>query len=275
MFKQLFGITIAALTIGLSQTAVISAANATIIVTDPSPNATWQKIPGCAPEISARYVIGCANAGPGGNQILRKSTSWDGLPGAGVKIAGEEAGYWHLERNGAIRFNNVLQPGCAKEIASGLAGVWVTGCAPTNGGFEIYRANRAYTEPVGRLFSFPSGAKSWQLMPGGATKLAVGSQAWAVNDQGQIFRFEDANNQWQSVPGCARSIGASGNAVWVIGCDRSSAAGHEIFEWKNGEWYKHPGAAAKISVDRLGNPWVVTDQGEIFNWIRREDIGPR
>lgn len=275
MFKQLFSLTIVALTIGLSQTAVISAANATIIVTDPSPNATWQKIPGCASEISAKYVIGCANAGPGGNQILRKSSNWDGLPGTGVKIAGEEQDYWHLERNGAIRFNNVLQPGCAKEIASGLAGVWVTGCAATNGGFEIYRANRSYTESVGRHFSYPSGAKSWQRMPGGATKLAVGSQAWAVNDRGQIFRYKNANNQWQSVPGCARSIGASGNAVWVIGCDRSSEAGYDLFEWKNGEWYKQPGAAAKVSVDRLGNPWVVTEQGEIFNWIRREDIGPR
>ncbi len=278
MFKQLFGITIAALTLGLSQTTLMSAAEATIIVVDPSSSANWKKIPGCAPEISAKsagYVIGCASAGPGGNQIFQNAPNWKLLPSAGVKIEGDEGGYWHLERNGAIRYNNVVQPGCANEIAAGDAGVWVTGCAATNGGFEIYRANRSYTVPVGRQFSYPNGAKSWQLMPGGATKLAVGSQAWAVNDSGQIFRYEDASNQWQSVPGCARSIGASGDRVWVIGCDRSSEAGHEIFEWSNGTWVKHPGAAAKISVDRVGNPWVVTEQGEIFNWIRRQDIGPR
>jgi len=53
MFKQLLGITIAAFTLGLSQTTLISAAKATIIVVDPSSNANWKKIPGCAPEISA------------------------------------------------------------------------------------------------------------------------------------------------------------------------------------------------------------------------------
>lgn len=281
MFKQLLGLTIATLTIGLCQTTLMSAANATIRVVDPSPDATWEKVPGCAPEISVKlgaFLIGCASAGPEGNQMFSQSLNGgkrELLPSAGVKIAADTHGYWHLERNGAIRYNNVLQPGCANEIAAGTAGVWVTGCGATNGGFEIYRAVLSSTEPVGRRFPMPNGAKSWQLMPGGATKLAVGDQAWAVNNAGQIFRYENANSEWQSVPGCARSIGASADRVWVIGCDRSSEAGYEIFELKNGEWYKQPGAAAKISLDTLGNPWVVTEQGEIFKWIRREDIGPK
>jgi hypothetical protein len=259
--------------IGLSLTALATPAKAEInLGFKQEIGPRWQNVPGCAQDISANapffspYVIGCASGGEGGNQIFNLQSNWDLLPGSGVKVAVEPrwGGYWHVESSGAIRINNQLQPGCAKDIASGSAGVWITGCAPTNGGFEIYRANLAYSATE------LSGVQSWQAMPGGATQLAVGNKAWAINSAGNIFRFQDSVNAWEQVEGCARSIGAAGDHVWVIGCAANGAGGNEIFELRRDQWVKREGAAVKVSVDSLGNPWVVAADGAIFTWIRKQ-----
>jgi hypothetical protein len=293
MFKTLFHLTIATIVMGCGYAASAPMAKADLLDSS-SPTidtsvslpityiqqAEWTQKPGCAKEISVggaapwdrATVVGCSSGGDGGNQIFQNENL---LTGAGIKIAANDvviSSPWILDNGGGIWFGSQnKQPGCAREIAAGPAGVWITGCSAINGGFEIFRANLAYTvgQPGAPKFPTLAGVHSWQQMPGGATRLAVGNQAWALNNQREIFRFDESQQQWQTIPGCARSIAANGDHVWVIGCDRSGPGGYEIFEKINSGWKKHPGAAVKISVDGVGNPWVLSEDGAIFTWHRK------
>lgn len=138
-------------------------------------------------------------------------------------------------------------PGSATDIGANGHAPWVTGTSPTNGGYKIYRW----------------GFNDWELIPGGAVSLAVGSnnKAWVVNNNGEIFY---KSFDWHKLPGSARDIGVGGpDKVWVIGTDRT-AGGYQIFNWNGANWDRVEGGGVRIAVDPLGNPWVVNDQGEIF-----------
>jgi hypothetical protein len=248
-----------------------------------SVNVEWKQIPGCAHEITANkgvpgefsrgssdmLVVGCDASANKDSRLYQKSnnnlgdvdqTFFTPLPKFGTKIGGAN---WHLGQNGSIRFQDRVQRGCAREISVGAAGAWVLGCAATAGGFEIYRADLAYSQ-VG--FSFVEGVRDWQLVPGGASKIAVGKDVWVINNAGQIFRY--VGDRFQQVEGCATDIAANGSHVWVTGCGAMGDGGYEIYERKYGTWMKRPGSAKKVAVDHLGNPWIVTAGNAIYTWSR-------
>jgi hypothetical protein len=91
--------------------------------------------------------------------------------------------------------------------------------------------------------------------------------------------------QWTRIPGAAFDIGANGGKVWAIGAN-PLPGGYGIYRW-NGRtsgaaWDNVPGSATDITVDDSGNPWVVTAQGTVFEWLggrfegvagRASDIG--
>ena len=85
---------------------------------------------------------------------------------------------------------------------------------------------------------------------------------------------------WEQYPGNATDIGINNGDIWIIGSN-SMPGGFGIFHLENHDWRQVDGGAVAISVDGLGRPWVVNQQGEIFqrsqNWIKlpgsAHDIG--
>ncbi|MBK7299566.1 MAG: hypothetical protein IPI79_03665 [Moraxellaceae bacterium] len=58
--------------------------------------------------------------------------------------------------------------------------------------------------------------------------------------------------------------------MWVIGCASGGDGGNEIFKWTGTDWQKVKGAAVKIAVDNLGNPWVIDKANQIWTWTFRK-----
>jgi hypothetical protein len=215
-------------------------------------------------------VVGC-NPVPGGFgiwQAWEPFVGWGQVPhAAGVSIS---AVVGNPSEQGVWLTNNVFQiwdewllatqfsrdPGCAQDIELtpfGLSNsVWVIGCNPVPGGFDIYQQ--------------PLNGGSWVRVPGGAVRIGVdpGNNAWVTNDAGQIYHWN--GNVWVHVPGCGYDIdvGADGS-VWVVGCN-PVPGGYGIYRLTSSGWLQEPGGAVSIGVDPTGNhPWVTNNIGQIFS----------
>ena len=109
--------------------------------------------------------------------------------------------------------------------------------------------------------------------------------------------FLDCNNNWVKLSGCANDIGVGrGGEVWKVGCD-SRAGGYGIWKLfcpckcdggcdrkcmkykqmnyfssiariKSSKcfWYRIEGGANRIDVTPDGNPWVLTDKGDVYGY---------
>ena len=109
--------------------------------------------------------------------------------------------------------------------------------------------------------------------------------------------FLDCNNNWNSLSGCANDIGVGrGGDVWKVGCD-TRAGGYGIWKLfcpckceggcdrkclkfkqmnyvsglttiKKSKcfWYRIEGGAKRLDVTPDGNPWVVTDKGDVYGY---------
>ena len=140
--------------------------------------------------------------------------------------------------------------GLLKEIAAGADGsVW-----GINSASNIYRWDPAKSD--------------WTLLPGLGKKIAVGPDglAWLVNANGQIFRWNKTRSDWDVMPGGANNVGASANAIFVIGGTPAAAAANNIIYKFNGStWDAANGSAVQVAVDPLGQPWVVNAAGQTWN----------
>ena len=88
---------------------------------------------------------------------------------------------------------------------------------------------------------------------------------WVVQSTGAIFRYNGST--YQQMPGRASDIAIGGNgAVWIIGTNIVAGGPHDIWRWneENLNWDVVPGGANAISVDVLGQPWVVQESGQIY-----------
>ena len=143
---------------------------------------SWKPAPGSARDIGASSngvvcVVG-TNPVAGGFGIY----SWDGADwkplgnGGGIRITVDSTGApWVVNDVNAIwRWDGQwrLMPGSAVDIGAGPGGVYVIGTDVVGGGHGIFKWNGA----------------NWDNVPGWAGRVAVGSTAWVVNQQGQIFR---------------------------------------------------------------------------------------
>lgn len=265
----------------LALTALIIAGHPAAASTPVKPPPTgWSAVAGCARQISVAefdkpLVIGCAAMttvmGERGYEIYRRQAGqWVRQPRPGYRIADLGASLSPL----IVDLKDVLWRGgsrqtkpteCIREVASNSRpDIWVVTCVGKNGETTILRANNLLPAASGKPGD--QDVHSWQRMPSGyqARKIAVGDEIWMMNSQGGIFTFDRATADWKQRPGCASDIAANGPHVWVIGCESGGAHGNQIFRWDGKAWGLTAGAAVQISVDPLGNPWVIDDTGGIW-----------
>ena len=90
---------------------------------------------------------------------------------------------------------------------------------------------------------------------------------WVVAEDNKIYYYD--NNSWKNVNGRALDIGCNKSYLYVIGENR------KIYKRKGNRWVVIPDAAAnRIDVDSNGNPWVINNNGTVFQykdnkWIQR------
>jgi len=140
----------------------------------------------------------------------------------------------------------------------------VAGANTISGGYEVRQMNLS--------------GKRWDLATGnqGAMRIAVGQDGrpWIVTDNGSIFKRSTTSatsGSWGSaLPGCATDIGVGGPGVgtaWVLGCTHV-VGGYAMYRW-NGTAFEAAvplgGSAKRIAVDAAGVPWVIQEDGRIWN----------
>ena len=250
----------------------------------------WKAVDGCAREISIiRYdrplVVGCAGtgntAGQRGYEIYRRTSgTWvkQARPGYKAVDLGPDLTPWIIDLKGVVWRGGTRQSGqteCISEIAaSDRPDIWSVTCPGKNGATIVMRARNllpaAAPDRPGDL-----NANSWERIPVSQPirKIAVGDDIWMLDRAGGLSTFDRAFNKWITRPGCATDIAANGPHVWVIGCEAGAGAGNQIFRWENNNWTLLKGAAVKVAVDSLGNPWVVDYNGGIWTWTYRTPGG--
>lgn len=174
----------------------------------------------------------------------------------------------------------VTVPGGARDIGDGAIGTWLIGTNARGGGFGIWRR-------VG---------SGWTEVGGGAVRIAVGDEAWLVNDGGRIYRrlgttaSNPQGTSWQDVSGTtrARDIGvASGRRPWIIGTTSRGSGGFAILRHTGSSWVEVGGAATRVAVAQNGAVFVVNAQGQVFqrqgitasnpsgtSWLRLTNLAP-
>jgi hypothetical protein len=147
--------------------------------------------------------------------------------------------------------------GRAQEIAAGADGsLWCLGMdqLPT-GGFSIHRWNGG----------------GWDRCDGAALKITVDSNGRPsiVTAENRIFRR--GVDCWQELPGLAQEIAAGPqDSLWRVGLPSSATGDGAIHVWNGTVWNDVGRSAAKIAVDREGQPWIVDSTGMIS---RRRSTG--
>lgn len=234
----------------------------------------WRSVDGCAKEISVMeygkpLVVGCASASNMGNQIFRRlGSNWVLQDGAGIKIAdlGSAASPLIIDKSYNVwRGAKAQQPDCAVEIAaSSRPDIWALGCR----GMLVQRANNLKPVVVAGKVTAEYDIDTWREIGTvkNAAKLAVGDAIWMIDKESKIFTYDSATSTWVAKVGCAKDIAANQQHVWVIGCASGGTGGNEIFKWTGSDWQKMKGAAVKIAVDNLGNPWVIDKSNQIWTW---------
>ncbi len=182
---------------------------------------------------------------------------------AGVEIAvrGHNE-VWLLKANGTMMNRRgphrwKARSGCARDIAgsigvatsdkTGKGVLWAVGCDS--------RAPHYWT------------GRGWKA--DGALRLARIAVAgvedvWAVEiDTGHIYRRE--HGVWRLKPGAARDIaGASNGQVWMLGRDTGYA-----YIWDRDRWVLQSHTQGRrLTLDSLGAPWVIADDGTIYGLVR-------
>lgn len=77
---------------------------------------------------------------------------------------------------------------------------------------------------------------------------------------------------WTQLQGQAIDVGASANALWVIGTN-PVPGGFGLHRWDGKSFVPASGGAVRIDLDPNGNPWVVNDGGKVFRWSGSSWVG--
>ncbi len=135
--------------------------------------------------------------------------------------------------------------------------VWAIGNTPTPGGFTLHHW---------------LGGESWEQVPGGGVRIAVGPDGpWIVNDAHNIYRW--TGTSWQLVGGSANDIGIGADGtVWIIN-NTAAVGGFQIQRRDGNAWTTIDGGALRIAVSPNGEPWVVNNGHTVYyrdadRWIQ-------
>ncbi len=244
-------------------------------------NSRWVQVPGCARAIAAGganivYVAGCEV--PPGSYGASAIYRWNGQafaphPAGGAASAlasfggssyaiGGDAMLYSSHADGSWQQRGTPEGRTLTALAAGIAGLWVITSDPNGeGGNAVARAMPCRPQPgqlVGKDFC------GWEAVPGAAVKIAVGRSVWVVAHGGAIFEWNAVQSAWARRPGCFTDVAANGQEVFAVSCQRGQGDGRGIFRWNNGGWVDWQGAGRAVAVDAAGNPWVVTDSGQIW-----------
>lgn len=254
----------------------------------PPAQTDWKAVDGCAREISIidydrPLVVGCAGTGnktteptERGYEIFRRTDGrWVRLTQAGYKAIdlGPGLSPWVIDLKGVLWRGKVRQSdatGCLAEVASSdRPDIWTVSCPDRDGRTRVQRALNILPSTTGAGGDMD--VRSWQRMASAyrARKIAVGDDIWMMSQEGALYTFDRTLNNWKEQAGCATDLAANGPHVWVIGCEAGAGGGNHIFRRENNQWTLMRGAGVRIAVDRLGNPWVVDQNGGIWTWTFR------
>ena len=155
----------------------------------------------------------------------------------------------------------VQLPGSAVDISIGANGdVWVVGTDSIgDAGWGLHRW----------------AVSDWQHLGGvGSDRIAVDPDGfpWTVDRKHAIHRFD--GKKWVNVPGQARDIGIGADgSVWIVGSSKKTRTDYGFYamKWSGGKWPVAEGpGGVRIAVDPKGNPWVVSESGEIHRYDGRQ-----
>jgi hypothetical protein len=146
----------------------------------------------------------------------------------------------------------MLYPGLGRDVAVGANGAaWLIGTNPVAGGFGIFHWNGG----------------AWANIAGGGVRIAVdpGGLPWIVNSERRIFRTTGSG--WQLMPGLAFDIGVgSDGSVLIVGTN-PVPGGYSLFRWNGSAWSLLPGGAIQVAAGPSGAAWIVNDGGTIFQLV--------
>lgn len=231
------------------------------------------------------WLIGTEPSSAGNFRIKRlDSSGWTTVPGGGYRIGVDPQGAaWVVNAQGKVMHYDgsrwvsineavAIMTGSkwiyvngvvAKDIGVGANGkVWILGTGAHGGDNNILRRD-------GEL---------WVLIPGNATRIAVGpdGNAWIVSASGAVYRYHGndllAKTTWEAVPGVVAqdiSVGADGTVVVVDSHGeilRLKVGQHAAYTWEK----VSPDDSARfkaVSVGRFGkHMWGVTSTGGVLYW---------
>ncbi len=149
------------------------------------------------------------------------------------------------------------QTGFANDIGIGAFydEKWIAGVTSTTGGYTLYYRSGNITD-------------AWTLVNFAGVRIDVDNQGlpWVVNSNNQLLK-RNANNSWAYVTHSAADVGVGAeNTVYMVGIDdvlyRTTAAGATTPVSNTGV-----GSIKRVSVDPVGNPWVINLFGQIFRRV--------
>ncbi len=143
------------------------------------------------------------------------------------------------------------------------------------GGNSVYMIGKDETHPDYGSPIYRWNGSGWNIVSGLAVAVSVGPDGlpWVVNKEGKIYQFVSGQG-WVERPGTdgqgmrARDIGIGGNgSVFIVEKQVTHPSyGSRILYWTGNRWEERPGLAVKIDVDNQGFPWVVNQQGKLYQW---------
>lgn len=246
----------------------------------------WRQLPGEAFDIG---VNGTGNVWiTGTNDGIYKwdeaAWSWIRANGSAYRVTVDSSNVpWVVNANGEIFRRTSTSPtngswsklpGCATDIGAGGGQVWIVGCNGTP-----YR----YVASLG---------SPWQAVSGGASSIDVDrlGRPWIRNSSGNIYRR--SGSSWELLPGGANDIGVGSERVgplggidrfypWIVGLSAvgggyniatfseqaASGSGGSVVLARKG-WVGVPGGARRIAVGSNGRPWIVNSSGKIYRRSR-------
>lgn len=219
-----------------------------------------------------------------------------------IQLGGQET-IWIVQRDGRVayyrdgRFIALQRSPSAKEISVGPDGLpFILDNLGAMYRLEkdgetwkqVYgRAKDVAVAPNGTLFHIGMGATRLGLFTAGFDLYKWVSNQWTRlqgmggfrvsadrNGNPYLVSFSDTiwrndGTSWKQLSGRAKDIGVGADgSVFVIGTNVKRTGGYGIWRYipSNNGWTEIGGAAVRIAVNKMGNPVVVNDAGNIYIW---------